>query len=103
MPRTQKDVAVTGTSTQPSTIIIAERIESHRRRSVTGSAGGALPEVVAEVVSEVVSEAVAVPLAGAVAAGVAAVAVVGTGTVSPLELMPPASSHGGRPGLTRRV
>ncbi len=101
VPRTQKDVAVTGTSTQPSTIIIAERIESHRRRDGTGPAGGALPEVVPDVVSEVVS--VPVPVAGGVAAGVAAVAVVGTGTVSPLELMPPASSPGGMPGLTLAV
>jgi hypothetical protein len=60
-----------------------------------------VPDAVSEVVSETVLETV--PLAGGVAAGVAAVAVVGTGTVSPLELMPPASSPGGMPGLTLAV
>src|SRR6476620_7165093 len=71
--RAQKEAAVTGTSTQPRTIMSADRMESHRRGGEAGAATGSSGPVGAPVV------------------------VVGTGTVSPLLLMPTSVlAHRGR-------
>ena len=110
--RAQNDAAVTGTSTHPSTIMSAERIESHRLRGETGSATGCTGAAggAAVVVAVVVGAAGAAGAgagadveAGVGSGAVAGVGVVGTGTVSPFVLIPSSVLGARGLGVTRAV